>query len=203
MLHGGNFIAKVFCGIANWFGHIMSDWTGSSGTVGQGGRGTGVPISFYNLFQIINVGEFGQHKQTFATITSKVFENGYDARHAITMAIPVLINELLIRFMYTMKARFYHQKDWIDCIPKGSVPELRRMLLVGHGTLCLIDGADAYIRSGAGVDMVEFLSRTNLIGWVRFGQLAYKEIYAWYNSGHIDADAVDEYIDRDLRSMLK
>jgi hypothetical protein len=202
-LHGGNFIAKVFCGIANWFGHIMSDWTGSSGTVGQGGRGTGVPIPFYNLFQIINVGEFGQHKQTFATITSKVFENGYDARHAITMAIPVLINELLIRFMYTMKARFYHQKDWIDCIPKGSVPELRRMLLVGHGTLCLIDGADAYIRSGAGVDMVEFLSRTNLIGWVRFGQLAYKEIYAWYNSGHIDADAVDEYIDRDLRSMLK
>ena len=202
-LHGGNFIAKVFCGIANWFGHIMSDWTGSSGTVGQGGRGTGVPIPFYNLFQIINVGEFGQHKQTFATITSKVFENGYDARHAITMAIPVLINELLIRFMYTMKARFYHQKDWIDCIPKGSVPELRRMLLVGHGVLCLIDGVDAYIRSGSGVDMVEFLSRTNLNGWVRFGQLGYKELYAWYNSGHIDSDAVDEYIDRDLRSMLK
>ncbi len=202
-LKGGNFIAKIFCGVANWFGHIMSDWAGSSGTIGQGGRGTGVPIPFYNLFQIINVGEFGQHKQTFATITSKVFENGYDLRHGIAMAIPVVINELLIRLMYTMKARFYHQKDWIDCIPKGSIPELRRMLLVGHGTLCLIDGADAYIRSGSGADMVEFLSRTNLIAWVRFGQLAYKEIYAWYNSGHIDVDAVDEYIDRDLRRMLK
>lgn len=73
-LQGHNFVAKIFCGIANWFGHIMSDWTGSSGIVGQGGRGSGVPIPFYNLLQMINVGEFGQHKQTFATITTKVFE---------------------------------------------------------------------------------------------------------------------------------
>ncbi|MCG3688808.1 DUF515 domain-containing protein [Aliarcobacter butzleri] len=201
-LQGHNFIAKVFCGIANWFGHIMSDWTGSSGTVGQGGRGTGVPIPFYNLLQMINIGEFGQHKQTFATITTKVFEQGYDARHGITMAIPVVINELLIRFMYTMKAHFYHQKDWKDSMPSENIPELRRMLLVGHGTLCLIDGADAYIRSGAGSDMVAFLSSTNLIAWVRFGHLGLKELNAWYNSGHIDSDAVDKYIDDDLKQML-
>jgi hypothetical protein len=200
-LQGHNFVAKIFCGVANWFGHIMSDWTGSSGTVGQGGRGTGVPIPFYNLFQMINIGEFGQHKQSFATITTKVFEEGYDARHAMAMAVPVLINELLIRFMYTMKARFYHKKEWKDCIPKGSVPEVRRMLLVGHGTLCIIDGTDAAIRSGG--DMVQFLLRTNLIAWARFGQLALKEVYAWYNSGHINADAVDEYIDNELKRMLK
>ncbi|QFR42826.1 hypothetical protein [Sulfurimonas xiamenensis] len=202
-LQGHNFIAKIFCGVANWFGHIMSDWTGSSGTVGQGGRGTGVPIPFYNLFQMINIGEFGQHKQSFATITTKVFEEGYDTRHAMAMAVPVLINELLIRFMYTMKARFYHNKEWKDCIPKGSVPEVRRMLLVGHGVLCIIDGADAYIRSGSGADMVAFLSRTNLLAWTRFGQLALKEVYAWYNSGHIDADAVDEYLNKELKNMLK
>ncbi len=202
-LQGHNFIAKIFCGVANWFGHIISDWTGSSGTVGQGGRGTGVPIPFYNLFQMINIGEFGQHKQSFATITTKVFEEGYDARHAMAMAVPVLINELLIRFMYTMKARFYHNKEWKDCIPKGSVPEVRRMLLVGHGVLCIIDGADAYIRSGSGADMVAFLSRTNLLAWTRFGQLALKEVYAWYNSGHIDADVVDEYLNKELKNMLK
>jgi hypothetical protein len=199
-LQGHNFIAKIYCGVANWFGHIMSDWTGSSGAKG---RGSGVPIPFYNLFQMINIGEFGQHKQSFATITTKVFEEGYDARHAMAMAVPVLINELLIRFMYTMKARFYHKKEWKDCIPKGSVPEVRRMLLVGHGVLCIIDGADAYIRSGSGADMVAFLSRTNLLAWTRFGHLALKEVYAWYNSGHIDADAVDEYIDNDLKRMLK
>lgn len=199
-LQGHNFIAKVFCGIANWFGHIMSDWTGSSGTVGQGGRGTGVPIPFYNLLQMINIGEFGQHKQTFATVTTKVFEQGYDARHSMAMAIPVAINELLIRFMYTMKAHFYHGKDWQDSIPSAKIPELRRMLLVGHGTLCIMDGADAAIRSGG--EMVQFLLRTNLIAWVRFGHLGLKELNAWYNSGHIDSNAIDKHIDDELRQIL-
>jgi hypothetical protein len=201
-LQGNDFISKIFCGFANWFGHIMSDWTGSSGTVGQGGRGTGVPIPFYNLLQMMNFGHFGRkERQTFAMITSEVFEKGYDFRHGMAMAVPVLITELLIRFMYTMKAHFYHKKDWKDSVPNANIPELRRMLLVGHGTLCLIDGVDAYIRSGG--EMVTFLSRTNLLAWVRFGQLSLKELNAWYNSGHIDADAVDEYLDKEYKKMLK
>jgi hypothetical protein len=199
-LKGNDFISKIFCGFANWFGHIMSDWTGSSGTVGQGGRGTGVPIPFYNLFQLMNFGEFGQHKQSFATITTKVFENGYDARHAMAMAIPVITTELLIRFMFTMKSHFYHKREWKKSLPDGNIPELRRMLLVGHGTLCLIDGVDAYIRSGG--EMVTFLSRTNLLAWARFGQLSLKELNAWYNSGHIDIDKVDEYLDNEYKKML-
>lgn len=200
-LQGHNLIAKIFCGFANWFGHIMSDWAGSSGTVGQGGRGTGVPVPFYNLFQMINFGAFGKDRQNFATVTTKVFEQGYDFRHGMAMAIPVVINELLIRFMYTMKAHFYHEKNWLDSVPKGNIPEVQRMLLVGHGTLCLLDGADAYIRSGG--EMVQFLLRTNLIAWTRFGHLALKEVYTWYNIGHIDADAVDKYIDDDLKKMLR
>jgi hypothetical protein len=197
-LQGHDFIAKIFCGVANWFGHIMSDWTGSSGA---GGRGSGVPIPFYNLLQMINIGRFGEKEQeTFAVVTSKVFEKGYDARHGMAMAIPVVINELLIRFMYTMKAHFYHQKDWKDSIPSENIPELRRMLLVGHGTLCIMDGADAAIRSGG--EMVQFLLRTNLIAWVRFGHLGLKELNAWYNSGNIDSDAVDKYIDDGLKQML-
>ena len=197
-LQGGNFIAKVFCGVANWFGHLLSDWTGSLGATG---RGSGIPIPFYNLLQMINIGEFGQHKQTFATITTKVFEQGYDFRHGMAMAIPVLINELLIRFMYTMKARFYHEKDWKDCIPNGTIPELRRMLLVGHGTLCIMDGTDAAIRSGG--DMIQFLLRTNLIAWVRFGHLSLKELNAWWNEGKMDIDAIDKYLDDELNKMLK
>jgi hypothetical protein len=200
-LQGNNFVAKVFYGFANWFGHIMSDWTGSSGTVGQGNRGTGVPIPFYNLFQMMDFGEFGQNKQTFATVTTKIFENGYDFRHGMTMAIPVVTTELLVRFMYSMKAHFYHKKDWKDSFPNANIPELRRMLLVGHGTLCLIDGADAYMRSGG--EIITFLSRTNLLAWVRFGQLGLKELNAWYNSGHIDTNAVDEYLDKEYIKIMK
>lgn len=200
-LQGGDFKSKVFCGVVNWFGHIMSDWAGSSGTVGQGGRGTGVPIPFYNLFQIINVGEFGQHRQTFATVTTKIFEQGYDFRHGTAMAIPVVINELLIRFMYTMKSRFYHNKSWKDSIPNASIPELRRMLLVGHGVLCLVDGADATIRSGG--ELVQTLLRTNLIAWVRFGHLTIKEVGAMWKVGEINSEAMEEHLDKELKEMIR
>jgi len=201
-LQGRNFIAKIFCGFANWFGHIMSDWTGSSGTVGQGNRGTGIPIPFYNLFQLMNFGHFGKKdRRTFAMIASEVFEKGYDFRHGIAIAIPVLITELLIRFMYTMKNKFYHKKEWNECIPNASISELRRMLLVGHGVLCLMDGADAYIKSGG--ELVTFLSRTNLIGWVRFGNLALKELVAWYNEGHLDIEKVDKYIESEYYRLEK
>lgn len=43
--------------------------------------------------------------------------------------------------------------------------------------------------------MVLFLLRTNLIGCVRLGHLEYKEVIAWYKAGHIDAEAVDEYLE--------
>jgi len=48
-----------------------------------------------------------------------------------------------------------------------------------------------------------FLSRTNLIAWVRFGQLTLKELNTWYNAGHIDTDAVDEYLDKEYKAMLR
>lgn len=196
-LKGGNFIAKVFSGFTNWLGHLFSDMAGSSGALG---RGAGIPIPFYNLLLLLDVGEFGKHKQSFATIATQVFERGYDFRHGIAMAIPVLITELLTRLMWASKQRFYHKKPWKECIPSTSNPELRRMLLVAHGSLCLIDAGDAALRSGG--DMIQFLLRTNLIGWARFGTLALKEIHAWYNAGHIDATAVDEYLDSELKKLI-
>lgn len=203
-LQGGNFIAKIFCGFANWFGHLASDWTGSSGA---DGRGSGIPMPFYNLFQLCNFGRFGEEQGTFAVVTSKVFEAGYDFRHGLTMAIPVVITELLIRFMYVMKQRFRHGREWKECIPNSSVPELRRMLLVGHGVLCNMDLLDAVIRSakcgGPWANPVEFLLRTNLPAWANFGQLALREVHAWWNAGKMDIKAVDEYLDRDLKMMLR
>ena len=199
-LQGGNIIAKVFCGIANWFGHIMSDWTGSSGTVGKGGRGTGVPIPFYNLLLGLNVGNFDKNKQSIATIATRVFEEGYDARHGITMAIPVVINELIIRLCWMIRARFSYNKEWKDCIPTESNPELRRMLCVGQGALCLVDGADAAIRGGGQV--IATLLRVNLFAWTRFAHLALKELNAWAMQGKINHELMDVYLDQEFEEIL-
>lgn len=201
-LSGGNLAAKVFAGFMNWLGHLFSDMAGSSGGRGKvdAGRGSGIPVPFYSLLQFINVGSFGQHRQTFSTVAVKVFEEGYDMRHGLAMAIPVLITELLTRTMWVVKQRFYHEREWRDCLPSVGNPELRRMLLIGHGTLCLVDGTDAALRSGGNI--VAFMVRSNLIAWARFGTLALKELKACYAVGSLDVEAVDEYLDTEYSRLL-
>tara|TARA_R110001583_G_scaffold51170_1_gene159861 strand:+ start:2305 stop:3795 length:1491 start_codon:yes stop_codon:yes gene_type:complete len=196
-LRGSTFVGKVFAGFANWLGHLFSDVAGSSGA---SGRGSGIPIPFFSMLQFCDFGEFGQHRQTFATIAVQVFEKGYDFRHGVAMAIPVLITELLTRIMWVLKQRVYHEKPWKECIPTGSNPELRRMLLVAHGSLCLVDGVDAGLRSGG--DIITFLLRTNMIAWARFGSLALKEMTVMYRVGSIDHEAIDAYIDDELERLF-
>ncbi len=182
-LYGGNFPAKLFCGFCNWVGHIMSDMAGSSGGRGKmTGRGSGVPIPFMELFQLCNFGELqvGKNRQTLATVMTEVFQNGYDLRHGAAMAIPVLINELMIRALWVIKHHFYDKRQWRDCIPNQNHGDLRIMLIVGHGTLCLMDGADAAIRSGG--NALTFILRLNLIGWVRLIILIFKELKIRYGS---------------------
>lgn len=196
-LKGSNLISKIFCGFANWLGHIFSDMAGSSGAIG---RGSGVPIPFFSLLQFLSVGEFGQHRQSFAKVAVQVFERGYDLRHGVAMAIPVIVTELLTRLMWVVKQRFYHEREWSECIPRASVPELRRMLFVAHGCLCVVDAADAGLRSGG--EIILFLSRTNLVAWVRFGTCALKEFVAVCKDGSIDVDAIDEYLDEEMERLL-
>jgi len=122
-LQGSNFVTKIYAGFTNWLGHLFSDVAGSSGACE---RGSGIPIPFYSLLQFIQVGEFGQHRQTFAKIAVQVFEQGYDMRHGMALAIPVLVTESLTRITWVIKQRFYHAKHWGECIPSANNPELRR-----------------------------------------------------------------------------
>lgn len=52
------------------------------------------------------------------------------------------------------------------------------MLLVGHGTMCLLDGVDAAVRSGG--NAVAFILRLNIIGWARLILLVFKELRIRY-----------------------
>lgn len=176
-LEGSNFISKLFSGFVNWLGHILSDIAGSSGSRGNSGRGSGLPIPFMNLFQFMNVGEFqvGKHLNDFATVMVKVFQEGYDFRHGLAMAVPVLFNELMIRAFYVIRKHFQYKLPWSECLPSMKDKTLRWMLLIGTGAMCLVDGADAVIRGGGNAGLI-FL-RMNLIAWIRFIYLIIKELY--------------------------
>lgn len=172
-LQGHNFTSKLFCGVANWFGHIMSDVAGSSGATG---RGSGVVIPFYELFQLCDFGSFqvGEDRNTLATVATKVFQEGYDARFGLTMAIPVVLCDLSIKLAWAIKHYFYHKRALAECIPTKRHDDLRMMLIIGDGTLCLIDGADAAIRSGG--NWVNFFLRLNIVAWFRLVSLVFREV---------------------------
>lgn len=173
-LHGSNFITKIMCGIANWFGHLMSDVSGSSGAHG---RGTGIVIPFYELFGLCKFGSFTTKngQKDFSEIAMQAFTQGYDLRFGLTQAIPVVVTELSIRLIWALRRRFQYHMPIKDCIPNIKNAELRIMLLVGNGTLCVIDGLDAAIRSGG--DFIMFFMRINIVAWFRLAMLVIKEVF--------------------------
>ena len=111
-LHGSNFITKIMCGIANWFGHLMSDVSGSSGAHG---RGTGIVIPFYELFGLCKFGSFTTKngQKDFSEIAMQAFTQGVDLRFGLAQAIPVVVTELSIRLIWALRQRFqYHAVGW-------------------------------------------------------------------------------------------
>lgn len=175
-LQGKNFVAKLFCGVANWLGHIMSDIAGSSGSAGNGGRGTGIVIPFYEMFQFCQFGKFsvGKDRQDFAVIAVRAFQEGYDFRFGIATSIPVVVTDLLIRFIWSIRQRFQYNKTCAECIPSHKHENLRVMLLFGNGTLCLMDGVDAVLRSNG--NFLQLFLRLNVIGWIKFTSMVLQEI---------------------------
>lgn len=202
-LQGGNFIAKLFSGVCNWLGHIMSDIAGSSGTRGHNlnSRGAGVSIPFFEMFQLCNWGNFNVNgnQKNLAELMTKVFESGYDIRFGAAMAIPVVLNELSIRLLWAIKKRFYHKSDWKQCIPVESQPELRRMLLVGHSTLCVIDGVDAGIRSGGNI--LSFALHLNMVAWTRLLHAVFKEIPTLYKENHLDVERIESDLEQEWKRL--
>lgn len=193
-LQGGNFIAKLFCGFCNWIGHVMSDIAGSSGSRGKGltGRGTGLPIPFSEMFLLCDFGKFqvGKDRQNLAEIMTRAFQEGYDVRLGAAMAIPVVLEELMIRVIWSIKRHFFAKKEWKECIPAKEHSDLRVMLIVGNATLCIIDGADAVIHSGG--NTLAFILHMNLVAWTRLVLLVLKELKIRYGS-RID-EAVKKFL---------
>lgn len=175
-LQGSNFVSKLFCGVANWLGHLMSDIAGSSGSRGNAGHGSGIVMPFYELFSCCRFGSFavGNDRQDLATIATRAFQDGYDLRFGLATAIPVLITDLSIRLIWALRRRFQYSLPLQECIPSAKHADLRVMLLFGNGTLCLMDGIDAGIRSGG--NFLVFFTHLNLVAWCRFGTLVLKEI---------------------------
>jgi hypothetical protein len=134
-------------------------------------------MPFYELFGLCKFGKFsvGKDKQDLATIATRAFQEGYDFRFGLATAIPVIITNLSIKLIWGLRRRFQYGKPLKECFPSKKHDDLRVMLLVGNGTLCVIDGFDAGIRSGG--NYLIFFMHLNLIAWYKLVTLVFKEVY--------------------------
>lgn len=213
ILIGKNLPEKVTFGVINWFFHMVSDMAGSSSSIYVGKTGTGLPgpigsllkeISALPIFRSMN--EKGYKE--FSVWISKLFngtllgerdDNGkimplkFDLRTEMGVAhqlkqqaIPVIINECIVRGFYFIR-RFYMEvksndiqniKELRDINWKNTLPfknrTIVRMITISTGTFTAIDLADAGIRAvvkSGGFNpatMGNFILRVNFVGVGRF-----------------------------------
>lgn len=191
-LLGNSLPAKFFCGFINWLCHLISDMSGSSQSKG---RGMGIPSPLWawtnDVIAIIQslhlpIPEFVKNTNELAL---NIYKRGYDARFQAAHAVPVVVNELIVRLLYSVRrliGYFVNYKReshsfievWDACEPFTN-STVKRMLSVAHGTFCLLDISDATIRAfatGAGTfNASEFFMRLNIIGVGRFAISLYGE----------------------------
>lgn len=196
-IQGTDMLSMLFCGFVNWIGHILSDLVGSSSTrrAGKTGRGTGIPMPFYELFLACNFGDLDG--KTLAETMISVFEEGYDARFGATVAIPVILNELMIKVIWMVRQKFLREKTWKESIPSDKHGDLRIMLIVGDATLCMVDGVDAAAHGITEGNIVSFVCHLNLVGWIRLIVLVLKELQTRYGT------VVEEVINKFINSILE
>lgn len=191
-LQGKNVPSKLFCGFINWFGHLVSDMSGSSSSKG---RGMGIPSPFWSwtndiiaIKRKLNI-PVSEFDKSFNELALEIYRQGYDVRFQAAQAIPVFVNEVLVRSMYSIRRliRFFTATEkadrtfsslWKACEPFSNAT-VKRMLTVAHGTFCLADAGDAVARgfiTGDGTfNVAEFFMRLNIVGVGRFTISLYGE----------------------------
>ena len=198
-LKGNNTPSRLFCGFVNWLGHIISDRSGSHTSKG---RGMGVPSPLWTWTNdIISIKSklnipVSQFDNDINELAPNIFEKGYDARFQTAQAIPVFINELIVRLVYSIRrlVKYISETDkddrnfkslWSACEPFSN-PTVKRMLTAAHGTFCLIDLSDATVRGfvagGGNFNVTEFFMRLNIVGIGSFTISLYGEVKREFDS---------------------
>ena len=191
-LRGKTVPSKLFSAFINWFGHLISD---RSGSYSSKGRGMGIPSQFWTwtndviaIKRLLKL-DASEFDKSVNELALNIYTDGYDRRFQQTQAIPVFINEVLTRTIYSIRRmiKLYSQEKacdisldllWNHCEPFKNAT-VKRMLTVAHGTFCLMDVSDAAIngavKGAGGYNVREFVLRLNLVGIGRFSISLYGE----------------------------
>lgn len=94
-LKGRNIPSKLFCGFANWIGHLISDVSGSQSSAKFRSRGMGIPSPLWTwINDVIAIkAKLGitvsETNKSMNELALKIFDKGFDLRFQTAQAIPV------------------------------------------------------------------------------------------------------------------
>jgi len=192
-LIGSDLPSKIFCGTVNWFFHLVSDMSGSNKTAGAG---MGIPGPIVSLLKELSTIP-GLDRTGLPQKLKEIFvKERFDLRAELAVlhevkrqALPVLINEVLVRAFYFIRrlvAEVKAKNSFRDVEWKNTLPwknrTIARMLTIATGTFTAVDLADAAIRAGlkSGGDLATFgaqlLLRVNFVGVGRFVVAVYSDV---------------------------
>lgn len=177
ILIGKNIFEKISFGTINWFFHLVSDMSGSNKTAGAG---MGIPGPIMSLAKEISALP-GINKLDIAPKLKELYEKEhFDLRAELAVAhelsrqaIPVILNEILVRTFYFIR-RFVNEYtikrdllkfEWKKVLPFKNAT-ITRMMTIASGAFCVVDIGDAAIRSAGNWN--GFLLRVNYVGVFRF-----------------------------------
>ena len=188
---------KIIAGTINWLGHLVSDMAGSSSSAAKGNAGMGLPgplmtsLKEISSLPIIKKTPLPKLVNDLFTKDNAVFgKYRLDMRSELAIgkelskqAIPVFINEILVRSFYFIRGLITYAKNaqsikdipWDKVIPFGN-RTIERMMTISLGTMEVIDMTEATIQgiieggktgniyAGIAVFFKTFALRINYVG---------------------------------------
>ena len=110
-----------------WVSHIISDICTKQG----------IPIPASAFTQFLQFGSFGDKNRNIAEISRWMYQNGYDLRHFITMAIVPASIEIIIRLYHNIKTHFIEDSSPkllvdVELEAMNNELKLQKMLFTSH-----------------------------------------------------------------------
>ncbi|MDD4904868.1 MAG: hypothetical protein PHD39_01740 [Methylobacter tundripaludum] len=171
-------------------GHLASDFNTPSA---KGNRGMGIPAPLMGLFGTLKGVKVND--TDIANLAEYMYVKGYDARHFLTMSMPVLISEVLIRVLYITKEMQVNNRDFFEVfketLPLNLSPRFRILLNISYGTMVAVNAGK--------VAITKDILNANYAMWLAFTWHTFHSMYwlVWAKNTELQS-----YIDDELAKEL-
>lgn len=171
---------NLFEAIQRVFGHMKSDAP----------TAMGLPAPLMTLLNLFQFGSIGENKETIAELGRSMYYQGYDFIHFLSMSIPTLVIEVLVRTAYFAKRKKegFSLTESIPLDIPHKKPKLGTMLFLSHA-----------IATAANAGKVAFLNNplaVNYTEWMAFAKYAFQQLkWALLSKPSLRAKYVQGYLD--------